>query len=171
MPTKKEKALYLEITAQVLGQVITPGSPIGRLILEPALQGISREVFRVRSPRSPGPIAILNQTRALQRRGLQTRISADPFFLSTVISTVDQDERLAEFVLNAAKRRIRAEQDFSPLLRLREGVVAGLASTAAERGFRSTIDPNLRGGVFRETADSPLQFMEGDFLNGSGSFR
>jgi len=158
------RLLALELTATVVGQLITPGLPIGRLLLEPAVQGLSREIVRTRRPRTRGPIQILNQTRALQRRGLQTRISADPFFGNTVISTVDQDPNLEQFVLQAAQRRVRQQQDFSPIFRARERVVSELASTAASRGFRSTIDPNLRGGVFRETADSPLQFIEGDFL-------
>ncbi len=110
------------------------------------------------------PFLVDRQIRLLQRRGLETRISSDPFFGDTVISTRDQDRFLDELVLQSARRRLRAEADFSPILRAREAVVEGLASTAVERGFRSTIDPNLRGGVFRPTADSPLQFIEGDFL-------
>ncbi len=159
-----ERLLALEIGAQVVGQVLTPGLPFGRLALEPLVQGLTQTITRVRSPRGPGPIAILKQTGALQRRGLQTVISGDPFFGTTVISTIDQASRLDEFVLQAARRRITAEQDFSPIFRARQAVVEGLRETAVERGFARTIDPNLRGGVFRETAESPLQFIEGDFL-------
>jgi len=158
------KLLALEIGAQVVGSVLTPGLPIGRLALEPLVQGLTQAITRVRSPRGPGPSAILEQTRALQRRGLQTVISGDPFFGTTVISTIEQAPRLDEFVLQAAQRRIRAGQDFSPILRARQAVIEGLRETAVQRGFARTIDPNLRGGVFRETAESPLQFIKGDFL-------
>lgn len=161
-----ERLLALEIGAQIVGQIITPGLPIGRLALEPLVQGLTQEIARVRSPRGPGPIAILNQTRALQRRGLQTVISRDPFFGNTVISTVDQAARLDEFVLQAAERRIRAQQDFSPIFRARQAVIEGLRETAVERGFAATVADvaNLRGAVGRRTADSPLEFTEGDFF-------
>ncbi len=161
---RDERLLALKIGAEIVGQIITPGLPIGRLALEPLVQGLTQEISRVRSPRTRGPIQILRQTRPLQRRGLETRISSDPFFGNTVISTRDQDANLEQFVLDAAMRRIRSEQDFSPIFRARERVTDVLASTAASRGFRSSIDPNLRGGVFRETAESPLKFIEGDFL-------
>ncbi len=136
---------------------------IGILFL-PLLLGLQAEFNRVHAPIGPGPIAILNQTRALQRRGLQTRISPDPFFGNTVISTKDQDANLFTFIRQAAERRVRSEFDFSPLAIARERLNEELARTAEARGFRTSIDPNLRGGVFRETAESPLQFIEGDFL-------
>lgn len=115
-------------------------------------------------PRGPDITDILRLTRPLLRRGLQTRSTRDPFFGSTVISTVDQAPFLDELVFSAAQRRVAATQDFSSIGRVREALVEGLAQTASDRGFRSSIDPNLRGGVFRETAESPLQFIEGDFL-------
>jgi len=110
------------------------------------------------------PFLVSQQARVLQRRGFDPRISSDPFFGDTVISTRDQDPFLDEFVLQSAQRRLNVGRDFSPIRLAREAVIEGLASTAASRGFRSTIDPSLRGGVFRETAELPLQFIEGDFL-------
>lgn len=133
------------------------------IVALPLIIGLQQQFNRVRFPKID-PLAALRATQPLQARGLQTRISADPFFGQTVISTVDQDASLSQFVRDAALRRIRASQDFSSIGRVREALVEGLAQTAADRGFRSSIDPSLRGGVFRETADSPLQFIEGDFL-------
>jgi len=134
------------------------------ILFIPLLLGLQAEFNRVHAPIGPGPIAILNETRKLQRRGLQTRISPDPFFGNTVISTVDQDANLFTFIRQAAQRRARSEFDFSPIGVARERLSEELARTAVSRGFRATIDPDLRGGVFRETAESPLQFIEGDFL-------
>ncbi len=147
-------------SAAGLGALGTGG--IGILAL-PLVLGITAHFSRVRFPRID-PLAALRAARPLQRRGLQTRISADPFFGDTVVSTVDQDPHLDELVFRRAERRFAATQDFSPIARQRQAVIEGLRETAVERGFRSSIDPSLRGGVFRETADSPLQFIEGEFL-------
>jgi len=133
------------------------------IIALPLLLGLQAQFNRQRFPKID-PLAALRAARPLQARGLQTRISSDPFFGTTVISTIDQDPFLSEFVRGAAERRIRRDLDFSSIFRVRQAVIEGLAETAAERGFPATIDPNLRGGVFRETAESPLQFIEGDFL-------
>ncbi len=133
------------------------------IIALPLIIGLQQQFNRVRFPKID-PLAALRATRPLQARGLETRISSDPFFGNTVVSTVDQDPFLSQFVANAARRRIVATQDFSPIRRARDAVIRGLASTAVERGFAATIDPGLRGGVFRETAESPLQFIEGAFL-------
>lgn len=148
-------------SAAGLGALGTGG--IGILAL-PLVLGITAHFSRVRFPKAPPLEDILNPTFALRRRGLEPRISSDPFFGDTVISTRDQDPFLDELVFRRAERRFAAMQDFSSIGRVREALIEGLAQTAADRGFRSSIDPNLRGGVFRETADSPLQFIEGDFL-------
>lgn len=143
-----------------LGALGTGG--IGLLFL-PLIVGLNQEFNKVSFPKTD-PIKILNITRRLQRRGLETRISADPFFGDTIISTRDQDANLETFIFQAAQRRIRSELDFSPLAEAREHLVRVFARTATSRGFRTSIDPALRGGVFRETAESPLQFIEGQFI-------
>ena len=134
--------------------------PINFLVL-PAVAGITASLTRVRFPRlSPGDIG---RAAAQARQG--SVISSDPFFGDVVISQPDQAEFMTELVRNSAIRRIAAEQDTSRLFLQRRAVIEGLSETAQERGFASTIDPNLRGGVFRPSDDAPLQFIEGrDFL-------
>ncbi len=133
------------------------------IIALPLVLGLQAQFSRVHAPKI-NPISILNQARALQRRGLDPRISSDPFFGDTIISARDQDRFLPELVRGVAERRVRSTQDFSSILARREAITEGLAASAMERGFAATIDPDLRGGVFRETAESPLKFIEGDFL-------
>ncbi len=169
--TAAEKNQIAQLSATVATEQIATTAGLGALgaggigiAFLPLLLGLQQQFNRVHAPIGPGPVAILRETAPLLRRGLQTRISDDPFFGNTVISTVDQDTRLFEFVQQAALRRQRAEFDFSPIGRARERLIDELESTAVQRGFRSAIDPTLRGGVFRETAESPLQFIEGDFL-------
>ncbi len=140
------------------------GAGVFGIIAAPLLLGLQQEFNRVHAP-AINPISILNVTRSLRRRGLEPRISQDPFFGDTIISARDQDFFLPEIILGLAQRRIRAQTDFSSIFRHREAVGAELARTAQARGFRTSIDPDLRGGVFRETAESPLTFIEGDFLN------
>lgn len=111
-------------------------------------------------PQGPTGKEIFGPVDRLKARGLSPRLSRDPFFGDLVISTRDQDPFLDELVRNAAVRRVAAQQDFSDVLAFRQGVVEGLAETAFERGFSREIDPAFRGGVFRETADAPLQLVE-----------
>jgi len=130
------------------------------IIVLPLLLGLQAQFNRVRFPKiSVGDILRISQAG---REGFV--ISSDPFFGDTVISTPGQAEHLTELVRNSAIRRIAAQQDTSRLFLQRRAVIEGLAETAEERGFATAIDPALRGGVFRETAESPLQFIEGDFL-------
>jgi len=111
-------------------------------------------------PQGPTGREIFDPIDILRARGLDPRISRDPFFGDLVISTRDQDPFLDELVRNSAVNRVAARTDFSDVLAFREGVVEGLAETAQERGFAREIDPSFRGGVFRETADAPLQLVE-----------
>ncbi len=116
-------------------------------------------------PKGPTHEQLFGPVERLRARGLEPRISQNPFIPgSTVISTFDQGPILDQLVMEATLRRFTAGQDFSPILTGREALVRGLASTATARGFREKIPEPLRGGVFRETAESPLQFIEGDFL-------
>jgi len=126
----------------------------------PLILGLAAQFNRVRFPRVD-PSDILRLAQAANRGAV---ISRDPFFGDAVISQPDQAEFLTELVRNSAIRRIVAEQDTSRLFLQRRAVIAGLTESAEERGFATAIDPNLRGGVFRPSADEPLQFIEGDFL-------
>ena len=119
--------------------------------------------LRQRFPRLPPVGRILQETGAIQKRGLIPRIGTDPFTGNVLISTADQAQNLQELTRNAAVNRLAIDQDTSQLFEAREGLIRGIRQTAVDRGFASRIDPNLRGGVFRPTAESPLQFIEGVF--------
>ena len=126
----------------------------------PLIAGLTAQQTRVRFPQlSPMDIG-----RAARAAGSGFSISSDPFFGDVVISRPEQAPFLAQLVRSSAERRFAATQDFSDLLVLRQGVIEGLEETAVERGFAREVDPALRGGVFRETEDAPLQFIEGNFL-------
>jgi len=136
------------------------GAGLLGIVFLPLALGLTAQFNRVRFPRlSPGDIG--EAARAATQGSV---ISSDPFFGDVVISQPDQVDHLTELVRNAAILRITAEQDTSRAFLERRALIEGLESSAAERGFATTIDPNLRGGVFRPTADEPLQFIEGDFL-------
>ncbi len=126
----------------------------------PPIIGLTAFFNRIRFPKGPTEKELFGPIRALEARGLEARISRDPFFGTTVISTADQAPFLDELVRNAAVNRLAARQNTSELFAIRQGVIEGLAETAQERGFARTIDPSFRGGVFRETEDSPLQVVE-----------
>ncbi len=139
---------------------VAPFAALPFLALLPPVIGLAALFGRQRFPKGPTQSELFGPIEELEARGLRARISRDPFFGSTVISTVDQDPFLDELVRNAAVRRVAAQTDFSDILRFRQGVVQGLAETAEERGFARTVDPSFRGGVFRPTADEPLQLVE-----------
>ncbi len=136
------------------------GAGLLGLAFLPLALGISAALNRVRFPQLR--IEDLGTAAIAARQGFL--ISSDPFFGDVVISRRDQVDNLTELVRNSAIRRVAAEQDTSRLFLERRGLIEGLAETAADRGFAQVVDPNLRGGVFRPTADAPLQFIEGDFL-------
>ncbi len=136
------------------------GAGLLGLAFLPLALGISAALNRVRFPQLR--IEDLGSAALAAQQGF--RVSSDPFFGDVVISHPDQIDNLTELVRNSAIRRISAEQDSSRLFLERRGLIEGLAETAPDRGFAEVVDPNLRGGVFRPTADAPLQFIEGDFL-------
>ncbi len=141
-----------------LGLGALGGSILGALFL-PLSLGLSAQFGRVRFPRlSPGDIGRASQA------GSAFRISSDPFFGDVVISRPEQAPFLEELVQASAIRRVVATADNSPILLRRRAIIEGLAESAGVRGFESAIDPEVRGGVFRPTADAPLQFIPGDFL-------
>jgi len=141
-----------------LGALGAVAIPLASLAL-PAF-GLLQLFGRQRFPKGPTGPEIFDPIDRLRARGLDPRISRDPFFGDLVISTRDQDPFLDELVRDSAVRRVAAQTDFSDVLAFRQGVVEGLAETAQERGFARDIDPEFRGGVFRETADAPLQLVE-----------
>ena len=145
--------------AQALGLGLLGGGLLGIAFL-PLIAGIQAQQNRIRFPRlSPGDIG-----RASEFAGSGFEVRTEPFFGDLLISRPEQAPFLGGLIRGAATRRIIAEQDFSPIFDVRQGVIEGLAETAVERGFAREIDPALRGGVFRQTEDAPLQFVEGDFL-------
>ncbi len=131
----------------------------------PLVQGLTLALTpRIRFPRiSPGQVSqeILNITRGTGGRApAVARVTSSPFELAQIISNRDQDEHLTGIMRDLAVRNFFAQQDTSRAFLERRAVIEGLAESAQERGFASTIDPNLRGAAFRATADSPVQFIE-----------
>ncbi len=144
---------------EAAGLGLLGGGLLGLAFL-PLTLGLAAQFNRVRFPQiSPGDIG---RAAAQARQG--SVISSDPFFGDVVISQPDQVEFLTELVRNSAIRRIAAQQDTSRLFLQRRAVIEGLAESAQERGFASTIDPEFRGVVVRPAADAPLQVIERDFL-------
>ncbi len=137
-----------------------PFAALPFLSLAPPIIGLASLFGRQRFPKGPTGREIFDPVDSLRARGLDPRLSRDPFFGDLVVSTRDQGPFLSELVRNAAVRRVAAQEDFSDILTIREGVIQGLAETAQERGFSRTIDQSFRGGVFRRTADDPLQLVE-----------
>ncbi len=136
----------------------------------PPVVGLAALFGRVRFPTGGTEEQLFGPIRELERMGRRGRISSNPFTGRPVISAFDQDP----FLFSLLERRARQEQ-IAPLLpafseslgREREALITGLEQSAVERGFaRSLADlpEGLRGGVFRPTAESPLEFVEGDFL-------
>lgn len=158
MPLAVKDKNAIALGLQLLPLVFAP--PPAGLGAIPLVLGLTAQLDRVRFPRlSPTDIG-----RAVQASLRGSVLSGDPFFGDIVISHPDQARHLTELVRESAIRRVAAEQDTSRIFLQRRALAEGLAASAEERGFAATIDPNLRGGVFRPTADAPLQFIEGDFL-------
>ncbi len=143
--------------------LVTGGLASGALV-PTLIQTLARfDSLRQRFPRLIGGGQILRTVVNLQKRGLTPRLGLDPFTGGVLISTADQAQHLQELTRNAAIKRLAIDQDTSQIFEAREALIRGLRETAVERGFASRIDPALRGGVFRPTADAPLQFIEGVF--------
>ncbi len=164
--TAEEKNLIASGTALTAQVVISQTASLAAgpqalvfLPFLPGLIGLQLYLNRVRFPRIStadiGRLAVL---------GPEFTTSRDPFFGDVVVSRPEQARFLEALVEASAIRRVVAEADNTPILLARRAVIEGLAETAEERGFASVVDPTLRGGVFRPTADAPLQFIEGDFL-------
>ncbi len=168
MPLTGQEKTQVAQAASVVTQAViadlallsTSGTLALALPFLPVIAGLTAYFNRVRFPRlSTGDIA-----RSAQAAASGSVISMDPFFGDVVISQPDQAPFLAELIRESALRRVRADQDTSRLFLERRAFIEASEETAQERGFSPAVDPNLRGGVFRPTADAPLQFIEGDFL-------
>ncbi len=146
-------------TATTLGPVLLP---LAAFI--PPLLGLTALFGRQRFPTGGTEEQIFGQIRDIERTGRRGRISTDPFTGRPVISAFDQDPHLFGLL-----RRRAIKREVAPLLpeinrRVladRQALIEGLASTAVERGFAATTEDiqDLRGGVFRRTAESPLEFV------------
>ncbi len=153
----------IQAASAALGFGLVGTAGLGLLAL-PLIIGLQQQFNRIRFPRLP-PIGSISQLiRDLTARGLEPRVSTDPFFGDVVISRAEQAPFLSQLLEARARVRIAEGIDNAPLLLRRKELIEGLSETAEERGFATTIDPTLRGGVFRPTADAPLQFVQGDFL-------
>ena len=165
--TGEEKTQIAQGTSLVTQAVIAEAALLGSggtallaLPFLPLIAGLTAYFNRVRFPRiSTGDIA-----RTAEFAATGSVISQDPFFGDVVVSQPDQAPFLAELIRESALRRVRADQDTSRLFLERRAFIEASEETAQERGFATAIDPNLRGGVFRPAVDSPLQFIEGNFL-------
>jgi len=163
--TAEEKNLIAQGTALTVQTAIiqTAGLAAGPQALValpflPGLLGLQLYLNRVRFPRiSTGDIG------RLATLGSEFTTSRDPFFGDVVVSRPEQAEFLTELTRASAQRRIAATQDTSRLFLQRRALIEGLAESGEERGFASTIDPAIRGGVFRPSAEEPLKFIPGDF--------
>ncbi len=135
------------------------GAGVLGLAFLPLTLGLSAQFGRIRFPRvSPGDFGRLAQL------GPEFRISSDPFFGDFVVSRPEQAPFLEALVEAAAINRIVAQADNSALFLRRREIIEGLGESAEERGFAAAIDPTVRGGVFRPTAEEPLRFIPGEFL-------
>lgn len=145
---------------EVAGLGLAGAGFIGLAFLPLAL-GLQQQFSRVRFPKlNLG--SVLQEKRNIEARGLQARVSPDPFFGDVIVSARDQDFFLGEIIRNRALRRVAASLSTRPIFEAREALIKGLADTAVERGFFeniSDIPQGLRGFATRETADSPIRFV------------
>lgn len=135
------------------------------LPLVPPLLGLLAQTLRPRFPRlEPSEIGqAVQETISLRARGLEPVVSTDPFTGNVAISTVDQAGILDTLLAEAAARKLPPPTPSQEAFELREALIAGLEASAVDRGFfASTADipQGLRGGVFRPTADAPIQFVQ-----------
>jgi hypothetical protein len=153
-------------TAGIIGTVGSGaiGGLAGGLFVAPILAGIAAEVFRVHFP----TINIFDLARAatfkrkIAARGLEGRVTTDPFTGNLALSTEDQKPILNQLLFEAAIRA-QPSQPTSTTFAARQELIQGLAESAPARGFFASsadIPATLRGGVFRATADSPIQFVQ-----------
>ncbi len=133
------------------------------LPLIPIVAGLTASITRPRFPQlKPGDIGkVINEARLLRKRGLEPVVSTDPFTGNVALSTQDQAALLPQLLFEAATRN-QPQPSTDLASSLRQELVDVLASTAVERGFFPTVASveNLRGGVFRATPTSPIQFIQ-----------
>ncbi len=164
------------LAPKVLAPVVVGGVPSGvsvaglgalslpALAFLPPIIGLTALLGRQRFPVGGTEEELFGPLRDLERTGRRGRISSNPFAGRPVISAFDQDPHLFSLL----ERRARREQ-IAPLLpefsrevfEDRQALITGLEQTAVERGFAGSLAEieDLRGGVFRRTAESPLEFV------------
>ncbi len=169
------QALAPSLPPVALGSTFATATSLGPALLPlltfvPPALGLLSLFGRQRFPVGGTEAELFGPIRDLQKTGRRGRISSNPFTGRPVISAFDQDS----FLFSLLERRAQTEA-IAPLLpafseslgRERDALITGLAESAEARGFaRSLADlpEDLRGGVFRPTAESPLEFVQGDFL-------
>ncbi len=163
------QALAPSLPPVALGSTFATATSLGPALLPlltfiPPALGLLSLFGRQRFPVGGTEQELFGPIRELERTGRRGRISSNPFTGRPVISAFDQDPHLFSLL----ERRARTEAiapllpEFSRQLGLeRTALIEGLAETAVERGFfGSTAEiEDLRGGVFRRTAESPLEFV------------
>lgn len=155
-------ALGSFLATELSGAAITGPTFLPALAFLPPVLGLLASINRPRFPRlSPADIlSTVSESIRLRERGLEPVVSTDPFTGNVALSTQDQANLLPQLLFEAAARDVpRPSTDQASALR--EILIEGLAETAESRGFFPTVESvqDLRGGVFRATADSPLQFI------------
>lgn len=142
---------------------LTSAVPVVALI--PPLIGLSLHFNRQRFPqiRLDQIATQLREAERLRKQGLQPQLVNDPFTGALAIGTADQDIELLlrERAVREASRPAPGETNV--LSQLRGALIDASKETAVERGFFPSLAavPDTTGrrcGVFRETADSPIQF-------------
>ncbi len=162
-------ALAPSLPPVALGSTFSVATSIGPALLPlltfvPPALGLLSLFGRQRFPVGGTEEELFGPIRELERTGRRGRISSNPFTGRPVISAFDQDPHLFSLL----ERRARQEQ-IAPLLPAfsasvladRDALITELADTAAERGFARSVEDlrDVRGGVFRRTAESPLEFV------------
>lgn len=168
--SQQEKLRLTQTSLAAVQNTITTGAGLGALgggvvtlAFLPVGLGLYASLARIRAPKLPSLPSILKPLPLLRKRGLTPRVSSSPFTGNVVISTADQERFLPELVLNAEFPQIYApvrEVLGKQALAERQAAIA----EGQRLGAGLSYSPELRGGVYRETAGSPLQFVEGNFL-------
>jgi hypothetical protein len=170
MATPEEKRVIIESSGSTVSAAITAagsGGILGALVpavaVLPGVAGLVALETRPRFPQLgiPEIASALASADKLRRRGLEPRISTDPFTGNVAVSTLDQAPILEQLLFESAVRSV-PPPDPAPLRAAREALITGLRESAVERGFFSStaaIPPGLSGQFIRPTADSPLVFQ------------
>lgn len=152
-------------TAGTIGAISSSaiGGLAGAIFVAPIVAGIAAEIFDIDFPQiSVGDVARAARfNERIRARGLEPVITTDPFTGNVLLATKDQIPILGQLAKEAALRSL-PQPDTELRFQARQGLIDALAESAPARGFferTEDIPADLRGGVFRATADSPLMFL------------